>query len=166
MGLTLVAEVVAKNSKWSYAAATHHDRCSSPPNTMTGAKADVTGADDLLSRFGLNRVYSMATSAPPLNPYAKLKQSIDRRLYKWVAGRKIPYHAWQYHAVYGWVTNPCMAKPVCTDNHPCSESSCMAVPCMDNKPLHGDAAWIRRYRMDQRAPAMDREHCYLAALSV
>ncbi|GAX82914.1 hypothetical protein CEUSTIGMA_g10340.t1 [Chlamydomonas eustigma] len=45
-------------------------------------KSECTGSDDLLARFGLNRVYALATTAPPVNPYTKLKLSIDRRLFK------------------------------------------------------------------------------------
>ena len=34
------------------------------------------------TQVGLGRIYGTAVSAPPSNPYAKLKQAIDRRLYK------------------------------------------------------------------------------------
>jgi hypothetical protein len=63
------------------------------PGARAGAKPDVTGADDLLERFGLRRLYEYATSNPPQDPYAKLKQAIDKRLYKCVAARR----SWAVH---------------------------------------------------------------------
>lgn len=76
--LSVVAEVVAANN----------------------TRAAYTGADDLLAKFGLNRLYGPATTMPPSNPYLKLKQAGDRRLFKserWALSGVVDWPEHHYH---------------------------------------------------------------------
>ena len=78
---TLVADSVAQNGA----------RVSNAGDMLTeaeGAQRALNGADDLLSGFGLNRLYANAVkTAIASDPFARLKASapIDCRLFRWAA---------------------------------------------------------------------------------